>query len=58
MGCEVSAKCHLWVIACLSRHPRGLPALLRLPGLAAHIGERATASGQGNGLVAVVMAGR
>ena len=38
--------------------PRASPTLLRLPYLASDIGVGATASGQGNGLAAVVMAGR
>jgi hypothetical protein len=42
----------------LGSRPRALPALLRLPYLAADIGGRAMASGQGNGLEAVVKVGR
>jgi len=45
------------VIGRLGSRPRVLPALLRLPCLAADMGGRATASGQGNGLAAVVMGG-
>jgi hypothetical protein len=55
---ETSARVSSVARGPLGCRPRALPTLLRLPYLAAAIGAGATASGQDNGLAAVVMAGR